>query len=1438
MEPPMKLFLILATAVAAVYSLPASRCFSDGIIIKEKQDSKAVSEFCLKDDVSMIKSHVVYSKNESGIFANSQILRKWIIKDWKLCSPLPTAGGQINVIEINHDLTLSTKTYVCTTDCTIGIDKENAQITFQTNKLNYFEVSGTTISSGWFKSKTSVSLDQTCEHLKVSCGKKSMQFHACFKQHMSCIRYLHKTALPGYMAASICSNIELIIMTTLTLAIFILLCIITKTYICYLLMPLFMPIAYIYGWLYNKSCKKCNCCGLSYHPFTNCGSYCVCGAKFETSDRMRIHRESGLCQGYKSLRVARKLCKSKGSSLVISVTLSVFIFSFITPIGGVIINDKLSEEKYSINQMMDAIVDLENFSHNVSGTQQVISVIFLLISCLFLLLTYRLNKIIQHLARSGLLFCEECSMYHSKKDIKYNGDFTNKCGFCTCGQPEDPEGLNLHILSQNCTYKQQFKWVKIIISILLSLIIIENSMILAAAETDCFSEKQISEFCLGPLLSISSCEDKNSRTFKGEAQKLVALKKITSDEAMLIESMGAKVEDALKMIQAQKSPDSMYTMEYVFLNTYCDYYSLFEHNSGYSQIKWRYILKTHQFDACARHSNNHFCRCMSDGMHCPSSDWDIADELNNTYITKPNFFKHDYNLLLDVITAAFPGTGAVFVIDACKKANATAIKTFSNNIIARFPYNNLLKGVMKFLQYISKHPSFKKYQPDTRHYDLIPVAPTARGRSLGRSNSYSDAQVGPPTKDCQKLKEVGCLSPKFGLPLESIISCGSSPNYKLYKKPQKYYKSNNKENTWCSKDVHCLHDFEPITEDVLEKVKVMTCWEIEPGTIEDIFTIASETCKINDRGVCEVNAAKWKIVKCETGLYYYTDHREGDDTGSDLGHYCLTHKCAGGRYPINPEILQNCIWEFHSQKSQYINQVDLEQIEEYKKALTEKLTHTLNHYNFLPTKNLPHISPNYKYVTLNGQETSDGIENSYIVSEIPAIAGTSIGLKVQTKNNGNIFDLIIYVKRADIIASYNHIYDTGPTIGHNVEHEELCTGQCPQHIPAKANWLTFSQERTSRWGCEEFGCLAINTGCVYGSCQDIIKPVAKVYRKSTEEKVELELCIVLPDRNFCTTLNALEPKITEEIELQFKTIDQVSLPNIVLLRDHKLFKGQINDLGTFGQNCGNVQKTNQSILGAGTVRFDYLCHSASRKDIIIRRCYNNNYDSCNHLQLAESLIFLDNHETLEVRKPNHILGTLSMKLMLGDFQYKTFAKDIELDFTGRCVGCIGCFEGFVCEMHITTTVEATCNLEASCQFFHNQLHIKPDVLKYYTKMTCQTDEYIPSKIKICNKEYKITIGKVQKNDKIEIDNSDQTSYIKEKDERCKTWLCRVRDEGISVIFEPLLNIFGNYGRIAVAVISAILALIVLVYILMPICMKIRDILKTNEKEFLIESKYK
>ncbi|ARI46657.1 glycoprotein precursor [Fort Sherman virus] len=1430
--------LILALLGLSTSNPIATRCFHGGQLIAESKSATSISEFCLKDDVSMLKSEVIYTKNDTGLFGHNKVFRSWTIKDWKLCNPIPTAGGTINVIEVNKDLSLMTKTYICSRDCTITIDKEEAQIIFQTDKLNHFEVSGTTLSSGWFKSKASVTLDRTCEHVKVTCGKKSLQFHACFKHHMSCVRFFHNTILPGNMITSMCQNIELIIILGLTLAIFILMVMITKTYICYLLMPIFMPIAYLYGWAYNKSCKKCNCCGLAYHPFTNCGSHCVCGLKFEASDRMRIHRESGLCQGYKSLRIARLLCKSKGSSLVISGLLSMLILSFVTPIEGTITNYPDSR-KYTLEEITDVVEGLISEQNIKEYIVFYTSLFGSLILLLAFIMSITLSKITSILARRNVIYCEECSMYHSKRGIKYNGDFTNKCGFCTCNEQEDAEGVVIHKVSKRCTYKYQLKWAKVLMITLVLLLIAQNTILIVAAETDCWAKKSLDINCIGPMLNIGSCTNKNTRSYDTEAQKLVSQSKVSQLDADQASLLGSSIDSAIKAIRAQKTYPAMHLLETIFLMKNCDYYTSFNHNSGYSQAKWRLIAKTGHFDICSRHSTHHFCRCINDGTKCQNGDWDFAGEMNETYNSKNDFYLHDLNLFYTIFENAFPGTTESLFYQLIQKRNTIGASKVLGKLITKYGDNNMFVGVWKFGQYLLTLPYINNTELSQNRRQTILAAQELSSRSHpGRQESMSSAIQGSVTKECHNAKDVGCISPRFGIPIGNLTACGDSPNYKIYKTPEKLYKSNNKGEVWCSNDVHCLNDFEPADEEVVNKVKKLTCFLTDVSVKTDIFSVAASTCKMADKGVCTVNDAKWNIIKCDSGLYYFTDHREGQDTGNDFGEYCISHSCNTERFPINPDILKDCTWEFHSRKSKYISTISLESLEEFRRAMTEKLSHTLTIYNFKPTANLPHIRPTYKFITANGVENSDGIESAYILSSIPALGGISVGYNVQTKDNFPLLDIIVFVKSAVIRTTYNHIYDTGPTIGINTQHDEHCTGPCPAVVPHKENWITFSQERTSRWGCEEFGCLAINTGCVFGSCQDIIHPETKVYRKAVEEEVVLTVCINFPGNNYCTEINAIEPKITDEIELQFKTVDTKTLPNLLAVQNHKLYSGQINDLGSFSQGCGNVQKTNHSILGMGTAKFDYVCHGASRKDVIVRRCYNNNFDSCKLLKEETSLVFADNHETLEVAHTKHLIGELQFKIMLGDIRYKSFAESPELEIDAKCVGCPSCFESYSCNFQIVTNIDTVCSVEGPCTLFHNRIIISASKQSYGLKMSCQTKPSQNEEFIICNRKYSVLFTTIDKNDKIEVNTGDQTSYIYEKDSRCKTWLCKVRDEGISVLFEPLKAFFGSYFSIIFYVVVGIIVLFLVIYIFLPMFFKLKDVLKKNEYLYLQELKHR
>ncbi|AIA08881.1 glycoproteins [Ebinur lake virus] len=1427
------LMIIFSTTSCLARAAPSiSKCFQDGVLIAEKKSSSGISEFCIKDDISILKSEINYSKNDTGIFMHSKVFRHWTVADWKQCQPIPSAGGSINVLEVDKNLNLVAKNYMCTRPCVITIDKENAQLLFQTEQLNQFEVTGTTISTGWFKSKTSVSLDNTCEHIKVTCGKKSLQFHACFKQHMSCVRFLHRSVLPGYMANSICQNIELIIIITLTLAIFIFMCIITRTYICYIMLPLFAPIAYIYGWLYNRSCKKCICCGLAYHPFTNCGSYCVCGSRFETSDRMRLHRESGLCQGFKSLRVARTLCKSKGSSLVISVLTAMLILSFVTPLEAISTNYP-TDRKYTLNEVNDIVLGKGTENELKTSILALVSICGIGIIIIFIALTMLLDIVLEAIAKRSTIFCTECNLIHDKKAMKFVGDFTNKCGFCPCGELEDPEGLVIHTTRKSCTYYIKIRNLKLIMLVFSIAILMQNTAMLVVADENCWTNTEIKADCVGPLIGPTTCTNKGSKTYKAVAQELVTSNKITQLDADKYTLLGDTIESALSAITEQKHYSAIHLLETIFLMKHCDYYKVYEHNSGYSQTKWRLIAKTNSFDICSIPSTPNFCKCLSDSS-CSTSTLNFATSMNSTYTSKAEYFNHDFTLFLNIFEAAFPGSATAFLFKKIKEKAPYQAFEMMGKIANKYPNNKLLVVLLKYGQYMVglSHASTYQLKQEWIAKSLSLVRSTKTGLKMAMTN----AEPGPATKECSDAKTIACLTPKFQVEVNNLMSCGASPNFKIYMKSGELYKAHDRNSVWCLNDMHCLTPYTPANAELVATMKKMECWQDNPKQPTNDYATPRRSCQMKDRGLCNVGADKWKVIKCDDDLMFYTDALESPDPAADIGQYCFSEKCQIERYPINPTSLTNCEWLYRAVKPQYIKRLSLQTIEEYKKAITDKLTHTLQLYHFAPLENLPHIRPTYEYITAQGTYTADGIEGASIITSIPALSGTSVGFKINAKDGTALLDIVVYIKSSVVKSVYNHIYDTGPTININSKHDELCTGQCPKRIPADPNWLTFSQERTSRWGCEEFGCLAINTGCVYGSCQDVIRTETKVYRKANEETVMLTVCITYPGHTFCTDVNALEPKITDELELQFKTIDIKSLPNLVAITNHKLYTGQINDLGTFGQMCGNVQKTNTSILGAGTPKFDYTCYSASRKDIIIRRCYNNNYDSCRLLKQEGDLLFDDNHETLIVYNNKRLNGELTMKLLLGDIQYKLYTENMELELEAKCVGCVGCFESYQCNLQITSSLDGNCAISGPCETFHDRIQIKTTKKDYALKLACTKDPGDKATFRVCGKDYDFNFHTVVKNDKIEVNVGDETSYIKEKDARCGTWLCRVRDEGLSVIFEPLKNFFGNYLNMFLYILGGVLLLFLSLYIIMPVCARLRDELKKNEKLHQMEMK--
>ncbi|AGW82135.1 polyprotein [Caraparu virus] len=1424
----MAIVILLALVALTAQAPLSNRCFEGGVLVEERNMDHGIAELCVKDDISMIKTTSLQKRNES-IFTNI-IMRKMLIPNYQECNPVEVANGPIMIFKPDRDLMLIPKTYACRVDCSISLDRDEASIILHSDKLNNFEVMGTTTATRWFQGSTTYSLEHTCEHIQVTCGSKSLSFHACFKYHMACIRLLNRSYMPAFMIQSVCQNKEIILMTCLVLIIFGLLYIMTMSYICYILMPIFIPIAYLWGWLYNKSCKKCAYCGLAYHPFTKCGKNCVCGSMFENSERMKMHRVSGLCKGYKSLRAARILCKSRGSAFILAVILATLLLSFIQPLEAVQLN--YNNEVIEITELSQ---ELDIIFQGLKTTQSIIIAQITICTCIILILALYLilhKRIEDRLINRILYFCPECQMTHPKNGLKkyFAGEFTNMCNSCMCGCTYNQEELNdgytipmTHQLTVGCyapgRYYTHRRMSNGLIYIVLAVLMILASLSIAAASTDDNCVKSSTYKTQEPVscsawVKVTTCS--SSSGIQGVFNHL----KLPKQESDILTTMKGSLDSILKKSEDSTVPLQAYILESLAVSLHCSYIASAATEGGNinTMIVSQYTDKP--LEICTAKKASKLCGCL---MRKTTCDTTSTEDVATYYKQHPEIYKVDYARMIQTLTKYFPGVFSKELLIAVKNANHTRVKSIIKLLDAKITNARGIKSIFKIIDAALSDTTVAGAAPpssavkDVKAFDTNWLA----------ESIFKDIVTSSAMKICTSGKIYRCFYP-MSLRFTFYYSCNEANKfYQTGEYPISKHHSNNA--NLCVADAYCEKDFTPVDASNKDMLLTLRCEEITININELPSALPVNKCRVISIQHCTVSGNSNKTVaECANGFFYEYNGDLHQSPKDDVGIYCFDKTCKTTRFPHHPSNLQGCTSHNAEMLNRKLKEINYTNLEQLKHSLQESIKTDLIEHNYILTKNLPKLNPTFKAISIQGVETDSGIQSSYIETNLMVKTGLSLGLHLTTKSGDPLFDIIIFVKTAHYEAVYDEIYQTGPTVGINVQHDEKCTGRCPENL-MKTGWLSFAREHTSQWGCEEFGCLAINEGCLFGHCKDIIKPEMTVLRKNQEETPVIRICISLPQETFCQPINAFTAIITDKIETQFISNEAGRIPKLLGYKSNRIYTGMINDLGTFSKMCGSVQSVTGNVLGAGSPRFDYICHAAQRKDVTVSRCFDNFYDSCQRLEPTDNIVYDNNVKKVSLLNKN--MGELRLKIKLGDINYKLYEKMPSFDFKGSCVGCIKCIKGVDCEFDIHATGESVCLLTSNCNFYHNNLKIDPNVQKYGMKGKC-TDEKIW--IDLCGNKIEIQISLVQSHETIEVGNSDQTYFVKEKDNRCGTWLCKVSEQGISSIFAPFFAVFGDYAKIAFYCVLGIICLALLIYLLLPVCGKMRDVLKKNEIEYMKE----
>ncbi|AEA02983.1 polyprotein [Leanyer virus] len=1419
------MILSIILLLSSVNAVPVKeRCFHGGILIADYNSTDGKGEMCIKDDVSMIKIKTQSQKDTKPNY-NVKAYRLYTVKDWHDCNPVPDNTGTIQITSVSRNGDINSRIYSCRSACHITIDKEKAEIVLQSDTLNHYEVVGSTIMTGWFKKTSVLTLEHTCEELTIKCGQENLDLHSCFKVHRPCVRFFSGTYLPIFMIEKMCQNIELIILILYIIFAYIFAILITRSYIAYIFIPAFYPLVKLYSVLYNRFFKLCPNCLLALHPFSNCTNICICGSRFPSTEALKTHRLCKNCRGYKALTKTRYFCKNRLSSFMLAIMTGILLFSFVAPVKG----------NYSIRDLPE---DLEILNTKLEGCSQGYWFIKILLSCLLatILIILIMSHLINRLIKDRIYrLCAFCGMIHNKKGLTFNSIITNKCGTCICGYTDhvyDGQDYEVartltHKTSKNCLTLYNKKFCKVTKLMLISLAILYFIPIVVAEINNCYKLEETSSsfdfsLCAGLDLNYTCSEINDPKVYIRNKLSTV------EDEEGLMTILDMKPHEAYVKIENEPNIYTKMFLEHVYQAKQCNLLNGLKQHGGPANSGWRHYIRTHSLLSCGRVPQKFYCQCIQNDLGCDHVINDPLTKVNEFYRSNNEAFKSDMRTMQQTLGLAFQGMIKSIMDDLFFEATRNELAAILKRYLNKLEDNKPLKTVvMMTVHWLESNFSLSQ-RPEARS------SPRA---SLGNKEETTQLIRGEEDiTSCEQAKLLSCQVGKRLKLLEKYILCTASKH--IYAAPEGYTYKNSQQRV-CMDDVHCHIQFGLISQETLIKIKEANCYISDYPINNGDLINPMKFCSLERYGKCTTPAGIWPIAECANGNYYYSENPEHFGDGN-ITNFCLTPKCKEDRFKISPKWLLECNW--NGERRQY-NQLHVKKIYDfasYKEALKENIKTGLSEAKFYIANQIPKIIPTFKIFTIKGLDYQNGIQNAFVSSTIPVVAGISQGLTLTLPNGDILQDIILYIPKVTKTAHYTKLYDTGPTISIDMVHSEVCTGNCPNPIPKKREtWIPFSRSKTSRWGCEELGCLAVGTGCVFGSCTDIIKIDSTVYRKSGEEVVMVTICITDSLSSYCHNMDVLEPVETDKFSFTFNSQTVSNLPDLIYLKNRKAYKGQINNIGSFGDYCGNIQIINGTTYGIGNPRFDYICHAFKRKDIVISKCMDNNYQSCQFLQeVKNSKIELLDTEGTEINVHRHDmnLGTLNYKIELGDIDYKLFAKSNQLSVKSECAGCSKCTEAVICTLNVDSEGETVCKLASNCNSYTTQMKIPEGSSKHTIKLDCPREENI--KLSICDTTVEtVPVWKISK-DKIDISSILEPTYIKEEDNRCGTWICRVKLEGFSFLSDFGYSIFGKYWHWFMISLMIVIVTIVSIYIFVPLCKRLKGCLEQNEKIYQFEMKQK
>nr|ULN99184.1 glycoprotein precursor Gn/Gc [Pterostylis blotch virus] len=372
-------------------------------------------------------------------------------------------------------------------------------------------------------------------------------------------------------------------------------------------------------------------------------------------------------------------------------------------------------------------------------------------------------------------------------------------------------------------------------------------------------------------------------------------------------------------------------------------------------------------------------------------------------------------------------------------------------------------------------------------------------------------------------------------------------------------------------------------------------------------------------------------------------------------------------------------------------------------------------------------------------ETKIDDKYRYLI-EVDIKSKTGYIYNLNEAKNSNSKQFIVYMHSVGVEYELKYLYTTAPVSTTNTDFLATCTGDCAKCRTERGSannhldsFQAFCIEPTSYWGCEEFGCLAINEGAICGSCRNVfdLSQSMEIFEVVRSDVVS-DVCIKGFSGYECKTYTDRVPFTTDNMQINMNIDlhnDGISIgTKIACDKNGFCYKGSIANPYDSALVFGHPQLNRdgkplffQAKIPSNSIRWS--CVAIGPKKVDISSCgYLTYHQKTGLVSLNENAFKTRNLNTIYLEK-DFAVGKLTIILDLPQQLFKTITKKPNLSQNnGKCTGCLQCNGGLECFVSVMSDVSFSSKFYwPTCTFKNNDIHFMKGKNELTFQVFCNND---------------------------------------------------------------------------------------------------------------------